>query len=52
MAGLRFVSADTLARELAVDARHAGATAEALRAELIHQRESFIMPAMCSKPKF
>ena len=49
-AGLRFVNADILARELELDARQAAAAADAVRAELIRQRESFITETVFSDP--
>lgn len=47
-AGLRFVNADVLARELNLDERQAAAAADALRIELIRQRESFITETVFS----
>jgi predicted ABC-type ATPase len=49
-AGLRFVNADLLARELAMEAQQAAAAADALRAELIRQRESFVTETVFSDP--
>lgn len=49
-AGLRFVNADVLARELGLEARQAADTADAVRAELIRQRESFITETVFSDP--
>jgi predicted ABC-type ATPase len=49
-AGLRFVNADVLARELEIDAHQAAAAADAVRAELIRQRESFITETVFSDP--
>ena len=49
-AGLRFVNADILARELELDARQAADAADAVRAELIRQRESFITETVFSDP--
>ncbi|MCK6490722.1 MAG: zeta toxin family protein [Planctomycetes bacterium] len=49
-AGLRFVNADRLARELELDARQGAAAADALRAELIRQGESFITETVFSDP--
>ena len=40
-AGLRFVNADLLARELGIDPYAAAAVAASVRQELIRQRESF-----------
>ena len=41
-AGLRFVNADTLARELHLDPYTAANVADSLRRELVNQRESFV----------
>ena len=49
-AGLRFVNADLLARELDLEAYQAAAAADALRGELIRQRESFITETVFSDP--
>lgn len=49
-AGLRLVNADVLARELEVDAYEAAHLAAALRAELVRQRESFVMETVFSDP--
>lgn len=49
-AGLRFVNADLLARELGLDARQGAAAADAVRAELIRNRESFITETVFSDP--
>jgi predicted ABC-type ATPase len=49
-AGLRFVNADLLARELDLGAQQAMAAADALRAELIRQGESFITETVFSDP--
>jgi predicted ABC-type ATPase len=49
-AGLRFVNADILARELELDTRQAAAAADAVRAELIRSRESFITETVFSDP--
>jgi predicted ABC-type ATPase len=46
--GLRFVNADNLARELEMGARQAAMAADALRVELIRQRESFITETVFS----
>ncbi len=48
--GLRFLNADTLARELAVDAYEAVRIMSALRTELINQHESFIFETVFSDP--
>jgi len=47
---MRFVNADVLARELDLDARLAANAADAVRAELIRQRESFITETVFSDP--
>lgn len=49
-AGMRFVNADILARDLDLDARVAADAADAVRAELIRQRESFITETVFSDP--
>lgn len=49
-AGLRFVNADLLARELDLEAHQAAAAADALRGELIRQRESFVTETVFSDP--
>jgi predicted ABC-type ATPase len=49
-AGLRFVNADLLARELELEAHQAATAADALRGELIRQRESFITETVFSDP--
>lgn len=49
-AGLRFVNADLLARDLDLSAQQAMAAADALRAELIRQGESFITETVFSDP--
>jgi len=49
-AGLRFVNADLLARELELGPQQAMAAADALRAELIRQGESFITETVFSDP--
>jgi predicted ABC-type ATPase len=48
--GLRFVNADLLARELNVDPYRAAKVADALRRELVAQRESFIFETVFSDP--
>jgi predicted ABC-type ATPase len=48
--GLRFVNADLLARLLELDVRQAADAADALRAELVRQRESFITETVFSDP--
>jgi len=47
-AGLRFVNADLLARALRLSAQQAMEAADALRSELIRQRESFITETVFS----
>lgn len=49
-AGLRFVNADGLMRELHVDAYQAAALADAIRHELVNQRESFVFETVFSDP--
>ena len=49
-AGLRFVSADVLGRELGVNPYAAAHLADALRRELVKQRESFIFETVFSDP--
>lgn len=49
-AGLRFVNADILARELGLESQQAAIIADALRAELIRSRESFITETVFSDP--
>ena len=48
--GLRFVNADVLVREIGADDRQGAALADALRAELIRLRESFITETVFSDP--
>lgn len=48
--GLRFLNADAVARELAVNAYEAARLMAALRTELINQRESFIFETVFSDP--
>lgn len=48
--GLRFVNADTIARELDLDPYAAAKAADALRRELVRQRESFIFETVFSDP--
>jgi predicted ABC-type ATPase len=48
--GLRFVNADILARSLDLEPRQAAAAADALRAELIQLRESFVTETVFSDP--
>jgi predicted ABC-type ATPase len=47
-AGLRFVNADVLARELNIDAYSAARLADSLRRELVQQRESFVFETVFS----
>jgi predicted ABC-type ATPase len=49
-AGLRFVNADGLMRELHVDAYQAAALADAIRRELVNQQESFVFETLFSDP--
>jgi predicted ABC-type ATPase len=49
-AGLRFLNADTLARELSLDPYAAAAVAGSLRRELVMQRESFVFETVFSDP--
>lgn len=49
-AGLRFVNADVLARELDVDPYAAAEIADSLRRELVRQRESFVFETVFSDP--
>ena len=49
-AGLRFVNADVLARELSLDPYVAAKIADSLRRELIAQRESFVFETVFSDP--
>lgn len=49
-AGLRFVNADMLARELDLDPYIAANAADALRRELVRQRESFVFETVFSDP--
>ncbi len=49
-AGLRFVNADDIARELDVSAYEAAEIADALRHELVRQRESFVFETVFSHP--
>lgn len=49
-AGLRFVNNDVLARELDLDPYAAAALADALRRELLRQRESFVFETVFSDP--
>jgi predicted ABC-type ATPase len=49
-AGLRLVNADVIARELRVDPSSAARLAGAVRAELLRQRESFVLETVFSDP--
>ena len=49
-AGLRFVNADVLARELDLEPYAAAKVADALRRELVNQRESFVFETVFSDP--
>ena len=49
-AALRFVNADVLARELDLDPYAAASVAEALRRQLVEQRESFVFESVFSDP--
>jgi predicted ABC-type ATPase len=49
-AGLRFVNADEVARELAIDAYEASRIVTEIRRELIKQRESFVFETVFSDP--
>jgi predicted ABC-type ATPase len=49
-AGLRFVNADVIARELRVDAYAAARVTDALRRELLKQGESFVFETVFSDP--
>ncbi len=48
--GLRFLNADAVARELAVEAYEAARMIAALRTELVNQRESFIFETVFADP--
>lgn len=49
-AGLRFVNADVLAQELHLDSYAAARLADAVRQELVKQRESFVFETVLSDP--
>lgn len=49
-AGLRFVNADVIARELRLEPYAAAGVADAIRRELLRQRESFIFETVFSDP--
>ena len=50
LAGLRFVNADVIARELDLEPYAAAKVADALRRELVNQRESFVFETVFSDP--
>jgi predicted ABC-type ATPase len=50
-AGLRFVNAENLARELNLGAYEAARVADAVRRELLEQRESFVFETVFSDPE-
>ena len=50
LAALRFINADVLARELELDAYAAARVADALRRQLVEQRESFVFETVFSDP--
>jgi predicted ABC-type ATPase len=49
-AGLRFINADDIARELTITSYEAAELANALRLELVRQRESFVFETVFSDP--
>jgi predicted ABC-type ATPase len=49
-AGLRFVNADDIARELTIDSYEAARVVAELRQELVRQRESFVFETVFSDP--
>jgi predicted ABC-type ATPase len=49
-AGLRFVSADVIARELGMEPYTAARAADSVRRELVRQRESFVFETVFSDP--
>lgn len=49
-AGLRFINADTIARELDLDPYAAAKTAAAIRMELVNHRENFVFETVFSDP--
>jgi predicted ABC-type ATPase len=49
-AGLRFINADVLARELGLDPYAAARAADVLRRQLVEQRESFVFETVFSDP--
>jgi len=48
--GLRFVNADTVARDLGAEPYEGARLADAIRTELVHQRESFVFETVFSDP--
>ena len=50
LAGLRFINADEIARELRLDPYAAAKVADAIRRELVEQRESFVFETVFSDP--
>jgi predicted ABC-type ATPase len=50
VAGLRFVNADVLSRELRMDPYEAAKVADSIRRELVRQRESFVFETFFSDP--
>ena len=48
--GLRFINADDIARSLDIDAYDAAQLAQALRRQLVDQRESFVFEAVFADP--
>jgi predicted ABC-type ATPase len=49
-AGLRFINADDIARELKITSYEAAELADALRRELVRQRDSFVFETVFSDP--
>jgi predicted ABC-type ATPase len=49
-AGLRFINADVLAKELRIEPYAAARVADAVRQELVKQRESFVFETVFSDP--
>jgi predicted ABC-type ATPase len=49
-AGLRFINSDDIARELDISAYEAAGIADALRRELVRQRDSFVFETVLSDP--
>lgn len=50
LAALRFINADTLSHELEIDPYAAAQVADALRRQLVQQRESFVFETVFSDP--